>query len=112
MKRASKGWIPDLESSPLFFFNTLRLDSQRAAVILPNSGITISQPRIANAKRFGAVCIGEEKLLSQEEHNPPKTPITVKLSRKLKNTCMIDYQIFVVNTVEKSCYFNHKEIKG
>ena len=60
MKRASKGWIPDLESSPLFF-NTLRLDSQRAAVILPNSGTTISQPRIANAKRFGAVCIGKEK---------------------------------------------------
>lgn len=60
MKRASKGWTPDLESSPLFF-NTLRLDSQRAAVILPNSGTTISQPRIANAKRFGAVCIGEDK---------------------------------------------------
>ena len=61
MKRASKGWIPDLESSPLFFFNTLRLDSQRAAVILHNSGTTISQPRIANAKRFGAGCIEEEK---------------------------------------------------
>lgn len=60
MKRASKDWTPDLESSPLFF-NTLRLDSQRAAVILPNSGTTISQPRAANAKRFGAVCIGEEK---------------------------------------------------
>ena len=61
MKRASKGWIPDLESSPLFFLTPYGWTLKEQPVILPNSGTTISQPRIANAKRFGAVCIGEEK---------------------------------------------------
>lgn len=59
MKRASKGWTPDLESSPLFFLHlTVGLSKSSSNL---NSGTTISQPRIANAKRFGAVCIGEEK---------------------------------------------------
>lgn len=59
--KSVKGLDSGFGVQPFVFFNTLRLDSQRAAVILPNSGITISQPRIANAKRFGAGCIGEEK---------------------------------------------------
>lgn len=34
------------------------------------------------------------------------------LLRSPPNICTIDYQIFAINTVEKSCGFNHGEIKN
>lgn len=34
------------------------------------------------------------------------------LLRSSPNICTIDYQIFAINTIEKSCGFNHGEIKN